>query len=68
MIKDCYLIDLVQISSVVPILSFNAFSFSGPGSDSGSVTAFTCHISLGSFNLEKWLDLDIFEENRPVIL
>ena len=48
--------------------SFNAFSFSGSGSNPGSVTALTCPVSLGPFNLEEWLGLGIFEENRPVIL
>lgn len=41
--------------------SFNAFSFSGSGSNPGSVTAFTCPVSLGSFNLEEWLGLGICE-------
>ena len=49
------------------MLSFNAFSSSGPGSSLGWVAAFTCHISLGSFTLEEWLRLDIFEASGPVV-
>lgn len=42
----------IQISPVVLIMSFTSCSYFNPESNEGLHTAFCCHVSVISFNLE----------------
>lgn len=58
---------LLQISTVVPVMSFVIGLFSSLKSSQGSCIASGFHVSLISFDLEQFLDNCISEESRPVI-